>query len=319
MTLVSADVLIGACVPHVPDGKVCYALSRLFHFFNEQIQLEETLSSGTKHQALRALLSVLSILDLSLEKIAKNRGERARDTVIIVVEALRCAVKLYIVSQEREIFTNFEGKGSRRAIEGEWEEVSTNLERESAEARSEGDGLLLLGEILHILRPFLFCVIERLVLRRQLRRLGKGEGPPNSYGSWLLLAGSFWMDFLSDRSSGAALARREVDLLELGVRSAESLRSTTGPRTGTGILTREASLTRAMMRFAEQKEELRRRKMQWLLYLLRSPLFQLICEPVAKTTDKVLGRAPLIGSLSNYAMQLLMHIQSHHFYTSGSS
>lgn len=66
----------------------------------------------------------------------------------------------------------------------------------------------------------------------------------------------------------------------------------------------------------EQAAELRRRKMLWLLYLLRSPAFELLAEPVGKGAAGVFEGVPVFGGLATYALTMLLYVQRHHFYTS---
>mmetsp|Transcript_29499 Transcript_29499/g.94728 ORF Transcript_29499/g.94728 Transcript_29499/m.94728 type:complete len:428 (-) Transcript_29499:146-1429(-) len=415
------------------------------------------------YRSLRILLSVLSILDLALEKLAKSKSESARDTVVITIEALRCGVKLYILAHERDIHVGYrvgdeaepeavaaapmirrreaapakaatatycggrsgrsfavpekflkaaalrrgpaaaavgvckgdveedkarvsakdtsQKPGEKSSVfedsseeeddeeglevkdrpappidadadfEGVWRTVELPeqfseskpdapeasrdasiwsvlgrflspgeaMESEGDGAADYGQGLLLLGEILFIIRPFLFAVIERVIIRRRLRKRGKGQGGPNTYGSWWLLAGSFAMDLLASRASSAALASKRVGLLEMGVRAIESEGEGSLQPGTPGRMQFEAELTAKMGKHARQEEELRRRKMLWLLYLLRSPLFQVLLEPASKRVDGVFQRVPGLRGLSSYALQMLHHVQQHHFYTSGSS
>ena len=67
-----------------------------------------------------------------------------------------------------------------------------------------------------------------------------------------------------------------------------------------------------------QQQELQRRRMLWFLYLLRSPIFQLLTEPVASSAHQGLSHVPLVGGLSSYGLQMLRYIHTHYFYISGS-
>lgn len=68
----------------------------------------------------------------------------------------------------------------------------------------------------------------------------------------------------------------------------------------------------------EQAAELKRRKMLWLLYLMRSPAFELLAEPVSRGAAGVFEGVPLLGGMASYALNMLLYVQRHHFYTSAS-
>lgn len=68
----------------------------------------------------------------------------------------------------------------------------------------------------------------------------------------------------------------------------------------------------------EQAAELRRRKLLWLLYLMRSPAFELLAEPVGRGAAGVFEGVPLLGGMAGYALNMLLYVQRHHFYTSAS-
>lgn len=63
------------------------------------------------------------------------------------------------------------------------------------------------------------------------------------------------------------------------------------------------------------KEELNRRKMRWILYLLRAPIWSLFTYPLTKTSSKALAFCmPLVGRpLATYLMDLLLYWQKWHF------
>jgi Peroxisomal membrane protein (Pex16) len=67
-----------------------------------------------------------------------------------------------------------------------------------------------------------------------------------------------------------------------------------------------------------QKAELSRRKAQWFFYLLRSPAFELLLGPAAHGTASAFEGVPLLGGAANYALQMLLYVQKHHFYISAS-
>jgi hypothetical protein len=68
-----------------------------------------------------------------------------------------------------------------------------------------------------------------------------------------------------------------------------------------------------------EAEELRRRRMLWAFYLLRSPLFQTVTAPSADVVISVGSWVPLMGTLLRYSKDILASLNAHHFYTSASS
>ncbi|KAG5188701.1 peroxisomal membrane protein-domain-containing protein [Tribonema minus] len=56
----------------------------------------------------------------------------------------------------------------------------------------------------------------------------------------------------------------------------------------------------------EQRAELRRRKVQWVLYLLRTPAFELLLGPAATGAAGAFGGVPVLGGLASYALQMLL-------------
>ena len=68
----------------------------------------------------------------------------------------------------------------------------------------------------------------------------------------------------------------------------------------------------------EQAAELKRRKMLWFLYLMRSPAFELLAEPISRGAAGVFEGVPLLGGMAGYALSMLLYVQRHHFYISAS-
>ena len=66
-------------------------------------------------------------------------------------------------------------------------------------------------------------------------------------------------------------------------------------------------------------EELKRRKMRWMLYLLRCPVWDVLTRPVAGVLADLVSRfVPLLGRpLATYVMDLLVYWQRHHFMLEG--
>lgn len=136
------------------------------------------------------------------------------------------------------------------------------------------------GEVVHILRPLVYCYSWEL----------SGE---RSWRPWLTSLG---MDALAYACTVRAGGGEMVLLLPVG------------------------SSTVPVLPYLdeEQAAELRRRKMQWFLYLMRSPAFELLTEPVSRGAAGVFEGVPLLGNLAGYALNMLLYVQRHHFYTSAS-
>jgi len=69
---------------------------------------------------------------------------------------------------------------------------------------------------------------------------------------------------------------------------------------------------------AEEKEEINRRNVLWLLYLIRSPFYEKYTRPPILKLCKIFESVPLLGGLFMNLTDLLAAFQSHYFYTSGS-
>lgn len=68
----------------------------------------------------------------------------------------------------------------------------------------------------------------------------------------------------------------------------------------------------------EQAAELQRRKLQWFLYLMRSPVFELVVEPLSRGAAGVFEGVPLLEGAVGYALSVVLYVQRHHFYISAS-
>ena len=69
----------------------------------------------------------------------------------------------------------------------------------------------------------------------------------------------------------------------------------------------------------EEEEELSRRKRMWALYLLRSPVFQRGTMPAAERVAGAAGYVPVLGWVVQFAVGMLGYYNRVHFYNSGSS
>ncbi|XAR54103.1 hypothetical protein NMG60_11029111 [Bertholletia excelsa] len=67
-----------------------------------------------------------------------------------------------------------------------------------------------------------------------------------------------------------------------------------------------------------EKDELRRRKMLWALYLMRDPFFSEYTRQRLESTEKLLEPVPIIGTLTAKIIELIVGAQTRYTYTSGS-
>ena len=61
--------------------------------------------------------------------------------------------------------------------------------------------------------------------------------------------------------------------------------------------------------------ERQRRRMCYMYYLLRAPLWGNATEPVLGAAERALAGVPLVGGLFNYAASFIHYTQSRHFYS----
>ncbi|KAL6629743.1 hypothetical protein ACP70R_029508 [Stipagrostis hirtigluma subsp. patula] len=67
-----------------------------------------------------------------------------------------------------------------------------------------------------------------------------------------------------------------------------------------------------------ERDELKRRKMMWALYVMRDPFFANYTKRHLQKAEEVLNPVPLIGFLTSKLMELLEGVQTRYTYTSGS-
>ncbi|CAM9487915.1 unnamed protein product [Pylaiella littoralis] len=148
---------------------------------------------------------------------------------------------------------------------------------------------LMAGEAIHILRPLVYSYSYGLA----------GEG---SWRQWLTSLGMDAAAYTCTARAGGGGARSL--LTSLGATSGRA-------GAGDGVL---------VLPYLddEQAAELSRRKMLWFLYLMRSPAFELLAEPVSRGAAGVFEGVPLLGGMADYALNMLLYVQRHHFYTSAS-
>lgn len=173
------------------------------------------------------------------------------------------------------------------AVGIEW----TREERpEVAQARAR---LLLAGEILHILRPLVLASL-RWALARRRRVKGRAVAAPP-------------MGRSLRRGPLHSAAPESLLVLLPALMDLVSYQCTTGALNGGDNALKQSC-----------EDELRRRKNLWLLYLLRTPVFEGLTHPVTRAVDGSLVRLPLVGGLASYGYQALIYIQRHFTLTSGS-
>ncbi|WCJ23126.1 shrunken seed protein (SSE1) [Euphorbia peplus] len=93
--------------------------------------------------------------------------------------------------------------------------------------------------------------------------------------------------------------------------------------TGIGFLTKLAKTkhdekTQHFHLTVSEKDELRRRKFLWALYLMRDPFFSKYTRQRLESTEKVLEPVPLIGLLTGKIVELIVGAQTRYTYMSGS-
>lgn len=68
----------------------------------------------------------------------------------------------------------------------------------------------------------------------------------------------------------------------------------------------------------DEATELRRRQLNLLLYLVRSPMFDILLRIFVRRIERVLRRIPLVGAPISTSVELLVMLQRFWFYTAGS-
>jgi hypothetical protein len=152
------------------------------------------------------------------------------------------------------------------------------------------------AEILHILRPVIFCAMTGILMRRRGRRrvpTGWMKSLLRRWSPWLI---SLAIDLLSARLS--ALACEEA---KARVRRAH-----------------EGDSSELCQVPAHVANELSRRKMLWFLYVLRDPFFLKVTRRGTGAIDSTFGRIPVLGILVRYVLDMLYYLQRYYFYVSGS-
>ena len=161
---------------------------------------------------------------------------------------------------------------------------------------------LAAGELLHIYRPLYWTASERGHAAHSLHMQqmgGLSNTRPSServamLKSWII---GLAMDVLSHRLTLAASGSSSADNIPFRGQT-ENSNINLPPATA---------------------EELKRRKLRWMLYLLRCPVWDVLTRPVAGGLADIVSRfVPLLGRpLATYVMDLLVYWQRHHFMLEG--
>lgn len=188
-----------------------------------------------------------------------------------------------------------EWRHQRRAQEEE-EGVSGDAlsSRGGGACEESSQAWLMAGEVVHILRPLVYSY-------------SCGSAGERSWRPWLT---SLAMDAAAFACTARAGGGGAMTLL-IPIGAAGGGGGVDGSGAGDGV---------PVLPYldAEQAAELRRRKMLWFLYLMRSPAFELLAEPVSRGAAGVFEGVPLLGGMAGYALNMLLYVQRHHFYTSAS-
>jgi peroxin-16 len=167
----------------------------------------------------------------------------------------------------------------------------TSLEAWAARRQALALKTIYSGELLHLLRP----VIYTLALRRWGRR---------SWKPWLI---SLAVETASWRlSTGGAAASQDA------ARHAASHPAV-----------RDSSLSllyrlHAVQWRREELDELTRRKLLLLYYLIRDPFFHSVTLPRLKSFVAAAGRVPLFGRVAEKVLEILVGAQRYYTYTAAS-
>ncbi len=160
--------------------------------------------------------------------------------------------------------------------------------------------LRLAGEVLHIVRPVMYVV---MISR---------AGVDNAKSSWRPLVVSLSLDLLAMRCSaaacppGAEAQQLQLPPAEVLARAARKL--VLGGAQPSG------------QQDDQVVDELKRRRGLLALYLMRSPLYDLITFPAAQRVAKGLGYLPAVGaSIEPLLVETLGYYHRVHFYTSAST
>lgn len=168
-----------------------------------------------------------------------------------------------------------------------------DLERRTASAQAAAARLVIAGEILHILRPLVYVIA--------LRKWGR-----RSWKSWLC---SLAVELASARLTAVGVSASRKAATKAAKDSAVALTSLAPLYAMQGISWRR-----------DESDELTRRKLLLVYYVLRDPFFGRFTGPAVERWHQRLGRLPLplVGWVADKAAELLVGVQKYYTYTSGS-
>eukprot|EP00210_Caulerpa_lentillifera_P001987 g1905.t1 len=150
--------------------------------------------------------------------------------------------------------------------------------------------MILFGEILHLVRPLLSVIFRR--------QFGSCNWKP-----WLISLGI-------DAASQTFLAKGAELMKYAGVHKTDDM-----------TLQDQLLVYLTMMRNFQwtpvEEQELKRRKMMFLLYLMRSPVFGILTKPGLNTVGRCLSVLPVLGRVVSRGLELLYGAQRYHVYTDG--
>lgn len=186
--------------------------------------------------------------------------------------------------ESKTVEASGQGGGGIACGEGQASLLSVGGEGVGRNGSSFSQAWLMAGEIVHIMRPLVYSY-------------SCGHVKERSWRPWLISLG---MDAVAYACIARAGGGQIASLLPL--------RSSADAQ-GVPILPHLDD---------EQSTELQRRKLQWFLYLMRSPVFELAVEPLSRGAAGVFEGVPMLEGAVGYALSVLLYVQRHHFYISAS-
>jgi len=173
----------------------------------------------------------------------------------------------------------------------EEDEGSSSAKKDSSEfCYKAGQTMLLIGEMLYLIRPVI-CVFA-------LRKFGS-----HSWKPWLISLGM-------DVCSRLLLSKGESIMKYTGVSKSKELSIQ-------DQLLSYLTMVRNFQWSPVEKKEMKRRKTLFLIYLMRSPIFESITKPGLDSTQKLVNCIPIMGKAIGKALELLYGVQRYYVYTSG--
>jgi hypothetical protein len=177
-----------------------------------------------------------------------------------------------------------------------------------------------LGEVLHILRPFVYSALRWKAWRRP----------------WTAFFTSIVFDLTSSCCVDAAAVIEVCQGEGFGNHGNPTLREAlvqvvfgrqlwvaSTVLFGHKIPSRsyDESLEAALLKLfsLHDRQEFARRRSLWLYYMLRDPLFERTTRPILSAMAGWVGRVPLVGGLAEFAMFSLLYYQKKYFWFAGSS